>query len=311
MDITIAGPSGGSGGAPFSDASSVTPGVAIAAVEFRTGDVVDAVRAVYRHGTDEVEAPWHGGSGGALHRLELRDGEFITELAGTYGELPGRGHIVRSLSVRTNQRARRFRVGTEGGIPFRYEVGADLEFVGFVGRAGAVLDAVGPILRKRRRRTGDGLLLCGPTGGEGGRAFSDAALLGRFPGATVSRVTVRADRFLDAITLDYVDANEGLVGGRRHGGDGGEAHALTLRRGEYITAVSGRFGTLVDSIAIDTNRRERALAAGAHFRILEPRTPFGGEYRYEAPAGYEIAGFLGRSATFVDALGVILRPRPK
>lgn len=311
MDITTAGPAGGSGGEAFTDVSSVAPGVSLAAVELRAGDVVDAVRAVYRHGGDEVEAPWHGGSGGALHRLELRAGEFITELAGTYGEVPGRGHVVRSLSLQTNQRPRRFRVGGGGGIPFRFEVGADLEFVGFTGAAGAVLDAVGPLLRKRRRQRGEELLLCGPTGGEGGRAFSDAAILGRSPGAAVSRITVRADRFLDAIAVDYAEAGGAFAGRRRHGGDGGEEHELTLRRGEYITAISGRFGTLVDRIVIDTNRREAALAAGANFRPLEPRTPFGADYRYEAPAGYEIAGFLGRSATFVDALGVILRPRSR
>lgn len=311
MDLGVAGPSGGSGGDEFSDVSSVAPGVSLAAIEFRSGDVVDAIRAVYRHGRDEMEAPWHGGGGGETHRLALEAGEFVTELGGTYGETPGRGRVVRSISVQTNRRTRRFRVGGGGGFPFRYEVGSDLELVGFAGRAGNVIDAVGPVLRPRSRRTGDRLLLFGPTGGEGGRAFSDAALLGRHPGATVSRVNVRADRFLDAIAVDYVSGDGELVGGRRHGGDGGEEHQLTLRRGEFITAVAGRFGTLVDSIVIDTNRRERALAAGAHFRPLEPRRPFGGEYRYEAPKGYEIAGFLGRSATFVDALGVILRPRPR
>lgn len=309
MDITAAGPAGGSGGNAFSDASSVAAGVSLAAVEIRAGDVVDAVRSVYRHGRDEVEAPRHGGSGGELHRLELRAGEFITELAGTYGQAPGRGHVVRSLSLQTNQRARRFRAGAGGGIPFRFEIGQDLELVGFAGAAGTVLDAVGPLLRKRRQQRGERVLLCGPTGGEGGRAFSDAAFLGRFAGAAVSRITVRADRFLDGIAVDYVDADGSFVGRRRHGGDGGEEHELTLRRGEYIRVVSGRFGTLVDRIVIDTNRRERALAAGANFRPLEPRTPFGADYRYEAAAGYEIAGFLGRSATFVDALGVILRPR--
>ncbi|MBX7112387.1 MAG: hypothetical protein K1X87_11155 [Dehalococcoidia bacterium] len=310
MDISVAGPSGGSGGEVFSDVSSVAPGVSLAAVELRAGDVVDAIRSVYRHGTEEVPAPWHGGSGGELHRLELRAGEFITEIAGTYGEAPGHGHVVRSLSLQTNLRPRRFRVGAGGGVPFRYEVGVDLDLVGFAGASGAVLDAVGPLLRKRARRRGEALLLGGPTGGEGGRAFSDAAFLGRSHGMTVSRVTVRADRFLDAIAVDYVDADGALVGRRRHGGDGGEEHQLTLRRGEYITAVSGRFGTLVDRIVIDTNRRKAVLAAGANFRPLEPRTPFGADYRYEAPPGYEIAGFLGRSATFVDALGAILRPRP-
>jgi hypothetical protein len=31
------------------------------------------------------------------------------------------------------------------------------------------------------------------------------------------------------------------------------------------------------------------------------------DYTYEAPPGFEIAGFYGRSGEFVDAIGVVLR----
>ena len=33
------------------------------------------------------------------------------------------------------------------------------------------------------------------------------------------------------------------------------------------------------------------------------------EYTYEAPPGFEIVGFYGRSGDLVDAMGVVLRAR--
>lgn len=309
MTGTVAGPSGGSGGEGFTDVSSASDGVRLAVIEVRAGTVVDAIRATYSDGSSRVSAPWHGGTGGQLHRVSLRQGEHVVRLHGTYGLHPGFGYVVRSIRIETNRREDALVAGDGGGRRFLYDAGISHEIGGFVGRSGTVLDAVGPILRRLSPASGTELSRCGPTGGVGGRTFNDATLFRKRPDLKVARVVVHADRFVDSISVDYLASDGQLISGPQHGGDGGVEQELTLHPREYITAVSGLYGTLVDRIEISTNRRKRALAAGANFRPFEPRSPFGGFYRYEAPEGTEIVGFFGNSGTFVDTIGVFYRAR--
>ena len=84
---------------------------------------------------------------------------------------------------------------------------------------------------------------------------------------------------------------------------------MLLERDEHITKVTGRFGDVIDFIQISTSKRENALRAGGHLRILEPRSPIiAGTCTFEAPDGTAIVGFFGRAGNLIDALGVILRP---
>jgi hypothetical protein len=83
-----------------------------------------------------------------------------------------------------------------------------------------------------------------------------------------------------------------------HGGRGGTYYVLTLQPGDYITGISGKYGTFVDSIQIHTNQRVSRRYGG----------PGGSaDYIYEAPSGWEVAGFCGRAGTYLDAIGVVLR----
>jgi hypothetical protein len=298
-----AGPSGGSGGEPFTDVLAVPARAPLTVVEVRAANVIDSVQVTYRRRSGDVSLGRHGGTGGQLQRLELRDGEFIQRLSGTYA------NVVDSIAIDTNLRRGALRAGGKGGgATFVYEAAAGLEIAGFLGRAGTVLDAIGPIYRGRIAAGSTARFRAGPVGGQGGRAFSDGPLLDRLGGSQVARVFVRGDRFVDAVQVSYRSGGD-VVAGRRHGGSGGQEHGLDLARGEYITAVSGIRGTVVDQLVVDTNRRERALVAGYHLRYFEPRSPFGAFYRFEAPPGTAIVGFFGRSGTFVDALGVIYGPR--
>lgn len=311
MANSVAGPSGGTGGTAFTDMADIPPRAPVQVVEVHGSVAIDSVRLGFRQRTASLLTQRHGGSGGQLQRLELRADEYILRIRGTYGLTTQWGHVVQSLTVDTNQRARALRAGTGGGGPaFVYEAGRGQEIAGFHGKAGTVVDALGVILRPR---AGDGpaTFLFGPAGGEGGRAFSDARVLESANDLLLSTVSVSGDRFLDSIAVRYTSRSGELIRGRRHGGTGGNAGQLVLGEGEYITAVSGLCGTLVDRIVIETNKRKEALAVGANFRILEPRSPFGGFYRYEAPKGSEIVGFFGRAATFVDALGVVCRERSR
>ena len=71
--------------------------------------------------------------------------------------------------------------GGGGGRAFLYDAGDDHEIAGFVGASGTVLDAIGAIVRPRSQSGAMKLFRCGPTGGVGGRAFSDADRFRRRP----------------------------------------------------------------------------------------------------------------------------------
>src|SRR5215216_3336744 len=84
------------------------------------------------------------------------------------------------------------------------------------------------------------------------------------------------------------------------GGEGGQSRpALVLEADEYITQVRGRYGNVVDSMEIVTNKRTESYGG----------TGGGATYSYVAPPGTEICGFVGRAATVIDAIGVLIRPR--
>ena len=87
----------------------------------------------------------------------------------------------------------------------------------------------------------------------------------------------------------------------RHGvGNGGE-EKLDINREEHIVHISGTYGRFVNSITIKTNQNREVSAGEGGGQ---------GEYTYEAPEGFEIVGFHGRSGEFVDAMGVVMRKIP-
>lgn len=131
----------------------------------------------------------------------------------------------------------------------------------------------------------------GPVGGGGGTDFVDYVPLG----ARVTGLQIRYGARVDSIQALL---NTGKLD--KHGGNGGTLRELPFGEGEYITAVDIKYGTRIDQIAIRTNKMNYG--------------PFGGSggwnsFSFEAPAGFQIVGFFGRSGSEVDALGVIIRQR--
>jgi hypothetical protein len=138
----------------------------------------------------------------------------------------------------------------------------------------------------------------GPSGGRGGYEFSDDALLEE--GSKVVAVNIRSKRLVDAIQIVYRSANGAVHPLEFQGGPGGDLLPFPLDDDEFITGISGRYGVVVDSIRIHTNKQTSNRFGGD-----------GGvsEYRYDAPDGAEIVGFFGRAADVIDAIGVIIRSR--
>ena len=137
----------------------------------------------------------------------------------------------------------------------------------------------------------------GPSGGVGGQVFTDDP---KIPSASrVIEVQIWAGSTIEGIRMIHETAD----GAKReldwHGGGCGQPRVFTLRSNEYITGISGRCGSLVDSLRIHTQTRQSP----------EYGRSGGQEYHYQAPPDTEIVGFYGRSSSIVEAIGVILRRR--
>lgn len=137
----------------------------------------------------------------------------------------------------------------------------------------------------------------GYSGGTGGEEYTDESVEST---SSVTQVRIGAGTLIDSIQMVHKLKNGTTHEFPKHGGSGGDPHVVTLNDNEYITKISGKYGSRVDSITIHTNTQDIG--------------PFGGDggsadYIYEAPDGYEIIGFHCRAGNRVDAIGVVYRKR--
>jgi hypothetical protein len=131
---------GGPGGKPFIDQPESE--VRVMAVAVRAGDFIDAIGTVYRRrGRDPYATPLHGGNGGDAEVFELGDDERIIAISG------GSGRFVEWLQIHTNRRSSRVFGRPGDGRDFRIEVPEGQVAIGFSGRSGKYLDAIGLVLR--------------------------------------------------------------------------------------------------------------------------------------------------------------------
>ncbi|HEY6327796.1 MAG TPA: jacalin-like lectin [Blastocatellia bacterium] len=135
-------------------------------------------------------------------------------------------------------------------------------------------------------------------GGSGGIPFSDDNIPS---GSSLKSLNLRHGSFVDYLQADYTTEDGTTISMPGHGGDGGAVDSFVLEPGEYLTGIRGRCGQFVNSITFLTNRRKSGVYGGAQ------RGP--NHFEYTAPEGFEIIGFWGGSAKYVDRIGVIVRHR--
>ncbi|KAL0391939.1 UNVERIFIED_CONTAM: Jacalin-related lectin 3 [Sesamum radiatum] len=137
---TLVGPWGGQSGYYWDDGVHST----IRQLEIGHGTGVDSIRIEYDSTGRSVWSERHGGSGGTKTdkvRLEYPD-EFLISVHGYYGSLQEGGHvIIRSLTFESNKR-KYGPFGVEKGTYFTSST-THGKIVGFVGKAGWYLDAIG------------------------------------------------------------------------------------------------------------------------------------------------------------------------
>lgn len=167
-----------------------------------------------------------------------------------------------------------------------------------IAAAGAwlALDAISPTAADAAGK--EPVYIMGPSGGVGGGAFSDARLPANF--ARVSEVRIRHGAWIDGVQVLHQLTSGKVKSQPLHGGGGGRLARFALRKNEYITAVRGRYGKYVDSIVLRTSSGRVFSTGGKGGNV---------DYAYAAPPGYQIVGFHGRSGSFLDSIGVVIRRR--
>lgn len=283
---------GGPGGNAFLD-EAPPPGARVIEVHVRSGQYVDSVQLVYmlRDG-QTIAGPRHGGEGGELNVLRLDPGEYLTGISGRTGS------YIDSIEFQTNRHTSPTFGGNGGDREFQVEVPENAQAIGFTGRSGEYVDAIGLTFVPLRRRFSSGFddaPQFGETslsGGPGGAVFVD----GDIPAGTrVVAVRIHSGSYIDSIQMIYNLPDGRVLEGDRHGGNGGRGEVFRLAPGEYIVGISGRSGTYVDSLRIRTNMRTSQLFGGNGGNT---------EYRIDVPDGNQGAGFMGRSGNYLDAIGL-------
>lgn len=141
------GPSGGPGGNSFNDHLFVVQlgdiSRDVGEITIRAGKYIDAVNIGFRAGGSmHSSVDQHGGTGGQRYVFKLGQGEKIISMNGTYGK------YVHQLQFHTDRnRSSRVYGGDKGPASFHYRAPSNCSIVGFTGRSGAQIDAIGVVLR--------------------------------------------------------------------------------------------------------------------------------------------------------------------
>lgn len=144
----LMGPSGGSGGSPpyakkgtfkeiYHYFLQMKDSELPKAVEARQGHLIDELGVLYEHGRLAF-----GGPGGHLSRFDLKSGEYITKVFGTYSR------FVVSFGIETSAGRKKEWGGLGGKGRLNYEYTAPSGYIisGLFGNSGIYVDAVGVIL---------------------------------------------------------------------------------------------------------------------------------------------------------------------
>jgi hypothetical protein len=169
------------------------------------------------------------------------------------------------------------------------------EHAKFLDDAGKMLSDHDPITVKFNWTRNPALQLSDQFGGPHGDYFTDVNAMP----AAVRTLTMRSGSRIDQIGVTLTNGAT-----LTHGGSGGSPSSLTLGSNEYLTAVTLCEGSYQNHTRIFSARfvtnLGNTLAGGSTTADCVTRT---------APAGWQIAGFHGRSGDELDKVGVIYTAR--
>ncbi|KAH7859097.1 hypothetical protein Vadar_031531 [Vaccinium darrowii] len=143
-ESTFVGPWGGNGGSPWDDGNYG----GVRKISIIHGSCIDSISVVYDKDGKPVAAPKRGGVGRSpLTEIKLQyPNEFLISVSGHYGVFHSGNQVIRSLTFKSTRRT--FGpYGVQEGKPFSFSTDG-AQIVGFKGRSGSYLDAVGFKLSK-------------------------------------------------------------------------------------------------------------------------------------------------------------------
>ncbi|XP_060194373.1 agglutinin-like isoform X2 [Lycium barbarum] len=337
-DSILAEPWGGTGGSQW-NYKFKSP---IKEILIGHGVIVDSImfRAVNEKGT--IDSPRFGGSGGRKDKviIEAAPLEYLTGIKGTFGNYGGH-LVIRSLNFITN--AKKYGpFGTEsGGNPFSLVMKEGGAIVGFHGRSGLYLDAIGVYLQKLTPPTSpnepekkiepnepekkfepnepmveeieihDKMDVmktivprsAGPWGGYSGKGWDDGVF------CTIKQVQVHMNLYSSAISGIQIEYEKELdktsFWSQLHGGVG--AGTDTIRKinidgeNEFLIGIEGFYSPVNDNGGLDAIRQ---IAFYTNKRKYGPYGAEIGTYFSSSAARGKIAGFHGRSGVYLNAIGV-------
>eukprot|EP01129_Flabellula_baltica_P017043 TRINITY_DN931_c1_g1_i1.p1 TRINITY_DN931_c1_g1~~TRINITY_DN931_c1_g1_i1.p1 ORF type:complete len:473 (-),score=73.63 TRINITY_DN931_c1_g1_i1:58-1476(-) len=112
----------------------------------------------------------------------------------------------------------------------------------------------------------------------------------------IRSVKVWGNAFVNGIQVMYSTGSTPIEVGTKNNP---AEHCMNLSTGEYITSVSGRYGSWIDSIEIRTN----------HGRILRVGGNGGSKsYSFQAPPGHAVVGFFGGVGGHLHNIGFYSAP---
>ena len=287
---------GAAGGTSFDD--PVNTQTELTRVTVRHGYWIDSVQA---H-TAAADLPAHGGSGGISNSFALDPGEYLVAIHGRQGA-NAVNPAISQISFVTNKGHVYGPYGQGLGqgqtTPFYWRVPYGARIVGFSGRAGTFLNAIGvqyvvePL---------DPPVVATPiVGASGGVPFTDTVAAGQI----VTEVLVGHGSWVDSIQAHVTPSNV-LP---RHGGGGGQNDRISVNErlgaGNGIARVRGFIGASSTTPAIAQLTFEtfskRTLGPFGLAWGQDPLTPF----ELEVPVGHHLVGFTGRAGTYLNALGLL------
>lgn len=144
---------GGTGGGPWDDGIIFN---GVRAITIRSGRCIDSIHVVYDRDNKHIRAEGHGGTGGNQYPTIKLDypREFITKVEGYFDEVDwveGNPVVIRSLNFETNVGKKYGPYGDALGntnpnpnaTPFTFTVNPGQRIIGFFGRSGHYIDAIG------------------------------------------------------------------------------------------------------------------------------------------------------------------------
>ncbi|KAM7505700.1 hypothetical protein LguiB_004604 [Lonicera macranthoides] len=252
-----------------------------------SNEVINSIQIEYEDNGQFKLANTHGSNQGTKSTVDLDyPSEFLISVSGYMGEV-----VIYSLTFETNKKT----FGPFGnkdekkGQHFKFPSTDGYKIVGFLGRSGSLLDAIGAYLEPR-------WIPIGPFGGQGGAPFDDGTH------TTIRQLIIFYSEAISSIEVEYDDDGKSNWSNTR-GLKRGTRRTVELDYpDEYINSVSGYIDSvasvkLVVSLTIDTNMRRYG--------------PFGteqGEHFKFPSKDAKIVGFQGRCGGHVDAIGAYYEP---